>query len=106
MPAVVDPRDTRWEQSSPIYRVYFWHRPPAESGTDQERMMWHCQEWRLTEAADVHEVLAWANGPDGRGRMFELFVEASDSHGLGLLRLAGTSPVPLAGTSPTDPERR
>lgn len=89
--APVDPRDTRWEVDIPVYRVYFWHRPAAEPGTDQERLMWHCSEWRLTEATDVHEVLAWANGPEGRGRAFELYVEASHSDGLGLLRLAGTT---------------
>ena len=55
--------------------------------------MWRSQEWRLTGAADVHEVLAWASGPAGRGRRFELFVEAKSSGGPGLLRLAGTSPA-------------
>lgn len=91
MIALVDPRDTRWEVESPVYRVYFWHRPAGEPASGQEQMMWHCHEWRLTEAADVHEVLAWANGPEGRGRVFELFVEASHSDGLALLRLAGST---------------
>ncbi len=95
---MVDPRDTRWEQSFPVYRVYFWERPSAEPGADQESVMWHSEEWRLTDAADVHEVLAWAKGPNGRGRTFELFVETSTSDGLALLRLAGTSPA--------DPETR
>ncbi len=76
---------------TPIYRVYFWHRPAAKPGADQERLMWHCSEWRLTDAADVHEALAWANGPEGRGRVFELYVEALHSDGLGLLRLAGST---------------
>ena len=83
--APVDPRDTRWEVDSPIYRVYYWHRPAAAPGFDQELMMWHCEEWRLTEAADVHEVLTWANGPHARGRLFELFAEAPHSDGLALL---------------------
>jgi hypothetical protein len=60
--------------------------------------MWQCEEWRLTEAADGHEVLAWANAPDTRRRMFELFVEASRTDSPGLLR--------LAGSGPSDPERR
>ena len=77
---------------SPIYRVYYWHRPAAAPGFDQELMMWHCEEWRLTEAVDVHEVLAWANGPHARGRVFELFAEAPHSDGLALLRLAGSNP--------------
>ena len=91
MPAPVDPRDTRWEVDNPVYRVYFWHRPAVAPGSDQELWMWHCEEWRLTGAADVHEVLAWANGPEARARVFELFVESSRGE-LGLLRLAGTSP--------------
>jgi hypothetical protein len=92
-PAPVDPRDARWEVDFPSYRVYFWHRPSAEPGCDRERLMWHCEEWRLTGAADVHEVLAGANGPEARGRVSELFVEVSRGNALGLLRLAGTSPT-------------
>ncbi|RBY88311.1 hypothetical protein DQ240_05645 [Blastococcus sp. TF02A-26] len=76
----------------PVYRVYFWSGPSAEPGSDGVLVVPYCEEWRLTGAADVHEVLAWANGPEARGRVFELFVESS--HGeLGLLRLAGTSPT-------------
>ena len=26
---VIDPRDTEWEVEGPVYRVYFWHQPPA-----------------------------------------------------------------------------
>jgi hypothetical protein len=89
--APVDPRDIRWEVDLPIYRVYFWHRPAAEPGVGQELMGWSSDEWRLTNAADVHEVLVWANGPAGRGRVFELYVEASHSDGLALLRLAGST---------------
>ena len=89
--APADPRDTRWEVDTPIYRVYFWHRPAAEPGQGREIPMWSSDEWRLTDAADVHEALAWANGPEGRGRVFELYVEALHSDGLGLLRLAGST---------------
>ncbi|MDT0276394.1 hypothetical protein [Blastococcus goldschmidtiae] len=74
--ASVDPRDTRWEEPSPVYRVYFWDRGSS-------------YEWRLTGATDVHEVLARATGPAGRGRAFELFVETSTGQGPGLIHLAG-----------------
>jgi len=76
----VDPRDIRWEEDSPAYRVYFY----TSGGSSYE--------WRLTGATDVHEVLAWATGPDGRGRRFQLFVEWSTGEGRGLLRLAGDDP--------------
>jgi len=76
----VDPRDIRWEEDVPAYRVYFH---ASEGSSD---------EWRPTGATDVHEVLAWATGPDGRGRRFELFVEWSAGEGRGLLRLAGVNP--------------
>lgn len=90
---LVDPRDVRWEEPTPVYRVYFWHQPPIE-GVDPDLVGWHCEEWRVTEAADVHEVLAWANGPAGDGRVYELFAEVTNGRGLGLLQLAGECPNP------------
>ena len=45
----VDPRDTQWEVDWPVYRVYFWHQPPAPPGVAQEQVMWHCDEYRLSE---------------------------------------------------------
>jgi hypothetical protein len=56
----VDPRDTRWEENDPVYRVYFWHRPPPPDGVPADSVMWHCDEQRLVGARDVHEVTAWA----------------------------------------------
>jgi hypothetical protein len=52
----VDPRDTLWEVSQPVYRVYFWGRQTplrANSG-------WTSDEWQI-EDADIHEVLNWAH---------------------------------------------
>jgi hypothetical protein len=43
----VDPRDVGREVPA-VYRVYFWSRG---------RTM--CEEFELTEAVDVHEVLRW-----------------------------------------------
>ncbi|MGH8919034.1 MAG: hypothetical protein ACRD0H_12050 [Actinomycetes bacterium] len=89
----VDPRDTECEQPHPVYRVYFWDRPPAPPGVGAAEVGWVSDEWRVTEADDVHEVLAWAAGPTGSGRHFELFVEADNALGHGLLRLAGSDPT-------------
>lgn len=44
----------------PVYRVYFWHRPVAPIGVAQEHMMSHSDEYRLSGAVDVGEVLDWA----------------------------------------------
>jgi hypothetical protein len=57
----VDPRDIRWEVSSPTYRVYFWRRVGGG---------YHSEEFQLSGASDVREVLAWAerNRKAGRSR--------------------------------------
>jgi hypothetical protein len=78
----VDPRDTRWEVSTPTYRVYFWN---ADLVSD---------EYELVGARDVHEVLAWAEANAGPGRTYWLSVRVDDRNGEpGLLRLAGHDPT-------------
>ena len=88
----VDPRDTRWEVDWPVYRVYFWHQPPAPPGVAQEQVMWHCDEYRLSEATDVEEVLDWARSSARPDQTFTLYVEHRDAHGSGLVRLLGVDP--------------
>lgn len=78
----VDPRDIVWESDAPTYRVYFWSHP--DRGSD---------EWRLTGASSVWEVLAWAEEHAGQARTFQLFLEVSGDPGPGLLRLAGSDPT-------------
>ena len=87
----VDPRDTQWETDRPVYRVYFWHRPPV-LGVAPEHAMWHCEEYRLRGAADVEEVLAWARGSARPDQTFVLYVEHRDAHRSGLVRLLGVDP--------------
>ena len=75
----VDPRDVQSENQQPTYRVYFWDHPHHAS-----------DEWRLTEASSVHEVLAWAVAKAGLHRTYQVWVEAHDPLGrLGLILLAG-----------------
>jgi hypothetical protein len=88
----VDPRDTEWEIDWPVYRVYFWHQPPAPAGVAQEQVMWHCDEYRLSQAADVEEVLHWARNSARRDQTFILYVEHRDGHRSGLVRLLGVDP--------------
>jgi hypothetical protein len=88
----VDPRDVRWEQPSPAYRVYFWRRPPAPPGVLDEHVGWHCDERRITQAADVYEVLQWVSR-NAAERIFTLYLETTAAGEVGLLRLAGMDPT-------------
>ena len=89
----VDPRDTEWECDEPVYRVYFWHQPAPPPGIAAEQMGWHCDEHRLTGAADVHEVIEWADRRLPEGDHYVLYVEQSDRGMPGLVRLAGVEPA-------------
>lgn len=90
----VDPRDIEWEVDQPVYRVYFWHQPPAPPGVAQEHMGYHCHEHRLTGADDVHEVLRWATDTAQPEQSFTLYVEHDSlERGRGLIHLAGIDPT-------------
>ena len=93
----VDPRDTQWEIDQPVYRVYFWHQPPAPPDIPQEHMGYHCDEHRLAGAEDIHEVLRWATEAARPEQTFTLYVEVNASdRGPGLIHLAGIDPtIPL-----------
>lgn len=88
----VDPRDTQWEVDWPVYRVYFWHQPPAPAGVAQEHAMWHCDEYRLSDVADVGEVLDWARSKARSDQTFVIYVEQRDAQRSGLVRLFGVDP--------------
>jgi hypothetical protein len=80
--ALVDPRDVTEEVEWPVYRVYFW----ADSGS-------RSNEWRITGAADVQEVLDWAQRHES-ALPFAMYAEyeAGTAGRRGLLRLAGADP--------------
>lgn len=88
----MDPRDIEWEAERPVYRVYFWHQPPAPPDVGQEQVGWHCDEYRLTGATDVEEALNWARGRAKADQTFVLYAECGDVKGQGLLRLWGVDP--------------
>jgi hypothetical protein len=93
----IDPRDTEWEVEGPVYRVHFWHRPPAPAGVPQEQMMYHSDEYRLSEADDVGEVLDWARTTARPDQTFTLYVEHVERNGEsphpGLIHLMGVDPT-------------
>jgi hypothetical protein len=91
----VDPRDIEWEVEQPIYRVYYWHQPPAPPGIRQSDVMYHCEEHRISGASDVNEVLAWARSTARPEQTFVLYVEHMQDGSAGLIRLAGVDPTEL-----------
>lgn len=83
----IDPRDITWEVDYQTYRVTFWRRDGSASN-----------EWRLTNAINVHDALAWADARVEPGRTYQVFIETATTRGLGTLRLVG--PNPSAADSP------
>lgn len=80
---LVDPRDTEWEVLSPTYRVYFWRQ---RSGG------YVSEEFQLQGAADVGEVLGWAE-ERAEGRVVTVYALLDIGAGRGLIRLAGVDPT-------------
>jgi len=83
----VDPRDARWEEWSPSYRVYFW-RPVGGTG-------FASREFEI-RGGDVEAVFAWADENRVEPETFALFVVVDRGDGPGLVRLAGTDPTRCA----------
>ena len=80
------------EADWPIYRVYFWNQPPAPDGVGHEHAMRHCDEYRLSDVADVEEVLDWARHQARSDQTFVVYVEQRDAQRRGLVRLFGVDP--------------
>jgi hypothetical protein len=79
----VDPRDTHWEVSSPMYRVYFWRQRPGGYESD---------EFELRGAPDVREVLSWAE-QRAEGRIFTVYALVDALGERGLVQVAGVDPT-------------
>lgn len=86
----IDPRTHDWETERPRYRVYFWKavEPQGESG----RVGYESNEYEITEAEDIREVLRWAGDTAGPDRTFTVYVVV-DHDGTGLVHVAGTDPT-------------
>lgn len=95
--ASIDPRTGGETISLPVYRVYFWER-----GTDPQGRPagYAADEYEITGASDVYEVIAWASSNSGAGagrihpgadRTFTLYA-VTDRAPL-LVRLAGIDPT-------------
>lgn len=106
----IDPRYSNEEIEKPVYRVDFWD--PLQVS----------EEWRLTNASNVFEVLSWADARKG-SRHYVLYVEyLTEEPTCGLARLTGTDPsdlyndqqgessssavATLAGLHPASPDKK
>lgn len=89
----IDPRDESWGVDDPVYRVYFWSRPPGSPDVPADSMMWVSDEYEISGAPDVGAVLAWARATVGPDRLFTMYAVVKNREGVGLLRLAGVDPT-------------
>lgn len=78
-PQIIDPRYVNRVDRDPSYRVDFW--------TDQTVS----EEWKLSQVADITEVLLWAN-EHSAGRTFVIYAEFPYENGHGMIRLLGNEP--------------
>ncbi|QRY42349.1 hypothetical protein JVX92_15030 (plasmid) [Microbacterium hominis] len=88
--------------SHPVYRVTFWELPPRPAGmSNRYPMAFNAEHWRVTNARDALEVMAWA---DTQGRLYEMFVEVAGATGFTgtVLRLAGFNPTAALGEDPAN----
>ncbi len=76
----VDPRYVNGEVDAPVYRVDFW---AADGSSD---------EWRLVGAADVLEVVSWAQA-HAAGRTVSVSAESTSRDRTTLHRLLGPPPA-------------
>lgn len=76
----------------PVVAVHFWHQPPAPSGVAQMHAMWHCDEYRLSDAIGVVEVLARARNTARSDQTLVIHVEQRDAQRSGLVRHRGVEP--------------
>jgi hypothetical protein len=84
----IDPRDTRWEVETPRYRVHFERRRPQPDGHGDA---YESDEYEITEATDVRQVLAWAHEAAANDQGYGVYVlVGNDSSSLGLVRVART----------------
>lgn len=85
-PRRIDPRDTEIEVTTPTYRVFFWE-PETDHGSTESGF--RSDEYEITDARDVHEVLEWAVANAGDHRTFTAYVVVDKT----LVRLSGRDPT-------------
>jgi hypothetical protein len=88
----VDPRDSLWTAEPSGYRVDFW-RPLGPIPDDRGLgALYEADEWLITGAGDVTEVIDWANAKAG-GRTYTLYAVHDGGGERGLIHLFGVDPT-------------
>jgi hypothetical protein len=87
----------RWDPTHDFY-VVFWRQPRLPESdlpaAGQEQVMWAAAEHSVHEAADVHEVIAWADQEARRrSAMYTLYAVTTVGVEQGLVWLAGVDPT-------------
>ena len=88
----VDPGDSEREEYKPVYRVYFWERP-AYPDVPPELTGYRSYEYEIVGAADVREVLEWADQNAGADRTFTVYAMLDRCE----IRLFGRDPTRTLG---------
>jgi hypothetical protein len=90
---LVDPRDIGWESESMVFRVHFWKQAAAPPGTPHGLAGFESEEFEVRGAADVRDVLTWADTAAGTARTYTVYVVIADKAGeSGIVRIAGVDP--------------
>lgn len=82
----------------PTYWVRVWVKPEVEN-PGPYGLAWNSDAYRISGAADVHEVFRWAAEQRGHS---EIFVEAADANPPFLLHIAGYNPARADGAKVSD----
>jgi hypothetical protein len=64
----VDSRTGGWELYAPTYRMYFWERGWGSGDVPRQNVAFASDEYELSGAHDVLEVIAWASRNSGARR--------------------------------------
>lgn len=90
----IDPRSASYESATPAYWVIFWSQPPRPSDVPEDVLIgFHSDEFRISGALDVFEVVRWAES-DAECRGYTLYCEVVENDGaVTIARLAGTDPT-------------
>ena len=85
------------------YHVAFWRQPKVApenlpEGVTQERVVWAAWEYNIEDAADLTEVLDWANDEAQKRRaIFTVYAVIEHSGHAGFVWLAGWDPTVHSG---------
>ena len=91
------PADTRWQVPAHHYYITFWTQEAAPAGVDQDVVGWTADMNEIPGAADVVEVVQWAESEAlQRNALYTIFARmefGESGPGPGLVWLAGHDPT-------------